>query len=113
MLTHWKPFSVSGCPMRESAVETYLKREVAARSGETRAVSWRGRRGAPDRLVLLPPNLDQPRFFLAELKRPKGGELAPHQFREIQTLRLFEFPVEICWSKEQVDEVLERWYGRL
>jgi hypothetical protein len=94
--------------MLEARIEDYLVREVHARGGETRKVSWIGRRGAPDRLVLLPPWGLTPRYFMAELKRPEGT-LAGHQEREIKKLRYYRIPVEICWSKEQIDQVLAKY----
>jgi hypothetical protein len=98
--------------MRESKVEGHLDRQARLRGGETRAISWRGRRGAPDRLVLLPPAGDVYRYFLVELKRPKGGALEPHQEREIELLRGFGLPVYVCHSIEDVDEIL-RVYDRI
>lgn len=40
--------------MRESQIEKYLVERVTALGGEVRKVKWIGRRGAPDRLVMLP-----------------------------------------------------------
>lgn len=40
--------------MRESEIEAHLVKRVKAEGGEVRKVQWIGRRGAPDRLVLLP-----------------------------------------------------------
>lgn len=40
--------------MRESEIEKYLVQRVKALGGEVRKVAWIGRRGAPDRLVMLP-----------------------------------------------------------
>lgn len=66
--------------MRESDIEKYLVARIKALGGECRKVQWVGRRGAPDRLVMLPA--DQPLTTAwIELKRP--GEVAePHQARE-------------------------------
>ena len=40
--------------MRESAIEQYLVKRVGELGGEVRKVQWGGRRGAPDRVVMLP-----------------------------------------------------------
>lgn len=40
--------------MRERDIEEYLVDRVKAMSGEVRKVKWVNRRGAPDRLVMLP-----------------------------------------------------------
>jgi hypothetical protein len=88
--------------MREREVEAYLLRRVKGeRGGDVRKVRWVGRVGAPDRLVLLPGV-----HFLVELKKPKGGILENHQVREIERLRRAGFTVYVCWTKEQIDEVM-------
>lgn len=40
--------------MRERDIEKHLVQRVKALGGEVRKVQWPGRRGAPDRLVMLP-----------------------------------------------------------
>lgn len=40
--------------MREREIERYLVKRVKELGGEVRKVQWIGRRGAPDRLVMLP-----------------------------------------------------------
>lgn len=40
--------------MRERDIEAYMVKRVKAMGGEVRKVKWIGRRGAPDRLVMLP-----------------------------------------------------------
>lgn len=40
--------------MRERDIEKHLVQRVKALGGEVRKVQWIGRRGAPDRLVMLP-----------------------------------------------------------
>lgn len=95
--------------MIEATIEAYLDTRIKALGGETRKVKWPGRRGAPDRMVLLPPRAyGWPRFFLArhplvELKRPKGGVLEPHQVREHERLRAAGFEVLVLWSIEDID----------
>lgn len=39
---------------QEAKIEAYLVKQVKALGGEVRKVKWIGRRGAPDRLVMLP-----------------------------------------------------------
>lgn len=89
--------------MIEARVEKYLCDRVKAAGGEVRKVKWVGRRGAPDRLVLL-PTLG---LFFVELKRPKGGKLAAHQEREIARLCSYGVMVLVLWSVEDVDLWLE------
>ena len=68
--------------MRESDIEDYLVRRARALGGEVRKVKWIGRRGAPDRVVMLPGS----RLYWVELKRP-GGQADAHQAREHARMR--------------------------
>jgi hypothetical protein len=107
--------------MRESQIEKHLTKRVKALGGEVRKVSWIGRAGAPDRLVLLkgPPSptlYDMvesagPQTTLAsamhpfvELKAP-GKVAEPHQAREHKRLRAAGFIVLVLDSIEAIDEV--------
>ena len=91
--------------MREKDVEKYLSRRVKKVGGEVRKVSWTGRRGAPDRLILLPGNR-----IWAELKGT-GGRLAPDQAREIARLEAAGCVVWILWTKEDVDAGIKNITG--
>jgi hypothetical protein len=85
----------------EAQVEAHLVRRVKALGGETRKVIWPGRRGAPDRLVLLPGEA-----LFVELKRPKHGRLEPHQLREHARLRASGFTVAVLSTPAEVDAAL-------
>lgn len=84
--------------MLESVVEAYLVKRVLKLGGEIRKVEWIGRRGAPDRFVLLLHG----ESFWAELKRPKGTAEA-HQLREHERMRKYGQRVEVLDSKEAID----------
>jgi hypothetical protein len=86
--------------MRERDVERQLIRQVKAQGGDTRKLSWIGRRGAPDRLVLLPEQAPT----LVELKAP-GGRLSRLQDVEHKRLRAAGFRVLVIWKVEQIGEV--------
>lgn len=88
--------------MIEAIVEHHLCRQVKARGGEVRKVQWIGRRGAPDRLVLLP---DRAPTYV-ELKRPKNGRVEAHQAREHDRMRRFGAPVEVLTSQQEIDQWL-------
>ena len=97
--------------MRESTVEKHLVKRVKALGGECRKVQWIGRRGAPDRIVMLP---GKTRFSVnwpgktvwVELKRP--GEVAePHQAREHERMRKMGQQVVVLDSIEAVDKFIE------
>jgi hypothetical protein len=85
--------------MRESKIEKALVKRVKAAGGEIRKVQWVGRRGAPDRLVMMPGRSP----VLVELKAPKG-RLSKLQEREIATLRSW-FVVHVVWSLDALNEV--------
>lgn len=98
--------------MRESTIENYLVERVKALGGEVRKVQWLGRRGAPDRLVMLPMRMQAdaclPKFpdtIWVELKAP-GEKAKPHQKREHDRMRTMGQRVEVIDSIEGVDEVL-------
>ncbi len=101
---------------RESVIEKYLVEQVKARGGEVRKVKWIGRRGAPDRCVMLPARklvsgLDcawcNPAGVViwVELKATGKGAEA-HQLREHKRMRAMGQRVEVVDSFARVDEVL-------
>jgi hypothetical protein len=87
--------------MRESDIERYLVRRAKARGGEVRKLKWIGRRGAPDRLVLLPGGL----LYWVELKAP-GQKAAPHQAREHVRMLKMGQRVLVLDTLEKIDRVL-------
>lgn len=86
--------------MRESAIEAYLVKRVQSLGGEVRKAAWIGRRGAPDRCVML----DGKTIFV-ELKAP-GQKAKPHQVREHERMRAMGQRVEVIDSIEGVDGLL-------
>ena len=84
--------------MKESVVENHLVTRVRWHGGEVRKVQWIGRRGAPDRFVMLPGK--HPLFV--ELKRP-GLKPEPHQDREHERMRALGCKVVVIDSIEGVD----------
>lgn len=96
--------------MRESVVEKHLVKRVKELGGEVRKVQWIGRKGAPDRLVMLPKTYadlhrgDVPAIWV-ELKAP-GEKAKPHQVREHERMRAMSQRVEVIDSIEGVEELL-------
>ena len=101
--------------MRESDIEKYLVHRVKELGGECRKVRWIGRRGAPDRLVMLPRSVGfhsdgsfytqgAPTIFV-ELKAP-GKKAEPHQAREHERMRRLGQRVVVIDSFEGVDALL-------
>ena len=77
--------------MRESAIRKALKARVEAYGGEIRAVSWLGRRNAPDVLCLFPAGCRAARTYpgvhvFVETKRP-GKDATAAQAREHERMR--------------------------
>lgn len=102
--------------MRERDIEDYLVKRVKAMGGEVRKVQWIGRRGAPDRLVMLPkpgaklesgktPWPGRSTTVWVELKAP-GKVAEPHQLREHARMRAMGQRVEVIDSLELVEELL-------
>lgn len=101
----------------EAKIEKYLVNQVKALGGEVRKVKWVGRRGAPDRLVMLPgvtkvlhrnfpPLWTPPATIWVELKAPdKVPE--PHQAREHERMRKMGQRVEVIDSMGGVDNLLK------
>lgn len=92
--------------MRERDIERHLVRRVKELGGEVRKVAWIGRRGAPDRLVMLPARAaDQPTTIWVELKAP-GERPKRHQLREHNRMREKGQWVEVIDSLEAVERLL-------
>lgn len=98
--------------MRESDIEKYLVHCVKRMGGEVRKVSWIGRRGAPDRFVMLPlredflPGSVFPAMSIwVELKAP-SKKAEPHQLREHERMRKLGQHVVVIDSFEGVDALM-------
>lgn len=104
--------------MRESAIEKHLVKRVKELGGEARKVTWVGRQGAPDRLVML-PDIDGCGFIArraetiwVELKNPETIKTFPAnaheraQKREHDRMRKMGQRVEVIGTIEQVDALL-------
>ena len=99
--------------MRESVIEAHLVKRVKELGGECRKVTWQGRKGAPDRLVMLPAMTDfsapvvyhYARTIWFELKAP-GEKAKPHQTRQHDRMRAMGQRVVVIDSIEGVEEML-------
>lgn len=88
---------------KERDVERYLVKRVKTAGGEVRKAQWTGRKGAPDRLVLLPGFI-----VWVELKRP-GEKATAQQAREHDRLREAGQFVYVLNSREEVDWLFSVW----
>ena len=86
--------------MPERDIRKALKARVEAYGGEIRAVSWLGRRNAPDVLCLMPGV-----HFFVETKAP-GGEPTPNQLREHVRMRAAGCTVLVISTIKQVEGLI-------
>lgn len=96
--------------MRERDIERYLVKSVEELGGECRKVQWIGRRGAPDRLVMLPLGtrvgaFSSCRTIWVELKAP-GKVAESHQEREHKRMARMGQVVLVIDSHDAVDALL-------
>lgn len=87
--------------MLERDIEQYLVEQVEARGGQAHKIKFINKRGAPDRLVILPE------AWLVEVKK-EGGRLSHHQIdfgRNLPTGTRYV----VLWSIADVDY----WLGSL
>jgi hypothetical protein len=101
--------------LKESNIRAALKKRVEEYGGEVRAVSWLGRKNAPDVLCLLPWSCLEGEPYgcathamlhpLVETKRP-GKAATVAQVREHARLREAGFEVLVITTLEELDEWL-------
>lgn len=91
--------------LNERDIERHLVRRVKEFGGEVRKVQWVGRRGAPDRLVMLPHYYYEPTAIWVELKAP-GVKAEAYQLREHERMRAMGQRVVVINSIEQVESLL-------
>ncbi len=84
--------------MREIVIERYLVELARAKGGEVRKVRWVGRKGAPDRVVMMPGA----QLIWVETKAT-GEQPEPHQAREHERMRRMGQRVEVVDSFARVD----------
>jgi hypothetical protein len=96
--------------VRERDIERHLVKRVKELGGEVRKVQWIGRRGAPDRLVMLPflkwTQWQNGGTIWVELKAP-GVAPEPYQLREHERMRALGQRVEVIDSLEGVESLLK------
>lgn len=99
-----------GKAIRERDIERYLVKRAKELGGEVRKVQWIGRRGAPDRIVMLPDTtilegihlIKCSNTFWVELKAP-GKKATAAQRREHDRMQRMGQRVEVIDSFEGVD----------
>jgi len=98
--------------MRESLIETALKRRVCALGGKTFKFTSPGVKGVADQIVILPPDPTSPRrrragpkIIFVEVKR-KGKKPGVHQLDFHRELTRMGCHTAIVDSLESIEEVL-------
>lgn len=87
----------------ENEVEGHLRRRVEKAGGVCVKFLPDFARGFPDRIVLLPGGV----LVWVETKRPQGGVLSPIQKVQHVLLRRLGQRVEVVWTKDQADALID------
>lgn len=87
--------------MAERDIRKALKARVEAYGGEVRAVSWLGRRHAPDVIVIIPGKWHAFVECKAPGEKPTQGQLREHQF-----MRSAGILVDVIATQADIDEFL-------
>ena len=91
----------------ENEVEGHLRRRVEKVGGVCVKFLPDFARGFPDRIVLLPRGV----LVWVETKRPQGGVLSPVQKVQHVLLRRLGQRVEVVWTKDQADDLIDSLVG--
>ena len=91
----------------ENEVEGHLRRRVEKVGGICVKFLPDFARGFPDRIVLLPGGV----LVWVETKRPQGGVLSPVQKVQHVLLRRMGQRVEVVWTKDQADALIDSLVG--
>lgn len=101
----------------EGAVVEYGRKRLVEKGCLVRKISYEGRRGCPDQLVLVPTHIYQydldgwPVFqeastIFIEYKKDENTEPEPHQLREHKRMRDVGADVRVIGSKAEVDALV-------
>lgn len=101
----------------EGEIQAYGAEQLKKHGCLVRKISYQGRRGCPDQLVLVPyrpserkPYLDIPKTLFIEYKADENIEPEPHQLREHARMKAVGADVRVIGSKEQVDDLIEELF---
>jgi len=87
----------------ESEVEGHLRTRAEQVGGQCVKFLPDYKRGWPDRILLLPGGVS----VWVETKRPVGGRLSASQLLAHEVLRRLGQRVELVWTKEEADRLVE------
>lgn len=86
----------------EGEVKDYAYSELAKVGCLVRKISYEGRNGCPDLLVIAPTGL----IVLIELKKSESKKADPHQEREHARIAKRGAPIKLIGSKRQIDNLI-------
>ena len=86
----------------EGIVQTYAQEQLKKRGCLVRKISYEGRNGCPDLLVIAPTGL----IVLIELKKSETKKADPHQEREHARIAKRGAPIKLIGSKRQIDNLI-------
>ena len=109
---------------KEGEVQAYGAEQLKKHGCVVRKISYEGRRGCPDQLVLVPERqhvaFHRPAVKTAvilgagvlfiEYKKVENIEPEPHQLREHERMRAVGADVRVIGSKEQVDALIQELF---
>ena len=102
----------------EGKIQYYAMAKLKAKGCLVRKISYEGRRGCPDLLVLVPSQwfwsddrepIDAKTLFL-EIKKDEQTKSDPHQQREHERMRAVGADVRTIGSQAQVDEMVKELF---
>ncbi|MGL4702602.1 MAG: hypothetical protein ACRCWV_16325 [Raoultella sp.] len=105
----------------EGIIQTYAQEQLKKRGCLVRKISYEGRRGCPDLLVLVPSTfkdtntgvrfiLSESKTMFLEIKKDEQTKPDPHQQREHERMRAVGADVRTIGSKTQVDSLVKELF---
>lgn len=104
----------------EGVIQAYGMAELKKRGCLVRKISYEGRRGCPDHLVLVPQRVSNPVLpevwpfpacvVFIEYKATEDTQPEEHQLREHTRMRAVGADVRVIGSKRQVDELVKELF---
>lgn len=101
----------------EGEVQAYGAEQLKKHGCLVRKISYEGRRGCPDQLVLVPKQFDEywhcfrpTSVIFIEYKKAENIEPESHQLREHERMRAVGADVRTIGSKEQVDALIQELF---
>lgn len=92
----------------EGKIQKYAKERFEAIGGLVRKLSYEGRSGAPDLLVILPGGI----VWFVEVKKDENTKPDPHQLREHERIRKRGANVFVVGSIKQIDTLIANYYSK-